>query len=305
MEMVYTMNQTLPNLKDKPYGGAWSIHDSEIKSFIKDKSALYPQINVAEFLNNYKSWLTISQNLYGFNSYNYLTYSNGTTEAFDKFYQKYSREDRRLRLWKGEYFYHQIQARENFTQFAWINEDSIVPNDVVVVSAPFSDTGSLPQDFDSVMQQCCDLKVPVLLDMAYLSLTKDFYINLDYPCIETITTSLSKVFPVEHMRIGIRLNRHKTDDTLDAYCNQATPYVNTIGVYIGNELIKKFPQQYVNNKWESAQLDVCKQLDVEPSNCVIFGIDTKNLYKEYNRGGNTNRLCFSNLWGNRNDTLHT
>ena len=26
---------------------------------------------------------------------------------------------------------------------------------------------------------------------------------------------------------------------------------------------------------------------------------TKNLYDEYNRGGNTNRLCFSKIWDNR------
>ena len=28
--------KTLPNLKDKPYGGAWSVHDTETVNFVEN-----------------------------------------------------------------------------------------------------------------------------------------------------------------------------------------------------------------------------------------------------------------------------
>ena len=44
---------------------------------------------------------------------------------------------------------------------------------------------------------------------------------------------------------------------------------------------------------------MCKKLDVDPSPCVYFGIDKKNQYQEYKRGGDTARLCFSRVWDGR------
>jgi len=44
---------------------------------------------------------------------------------------------------------------------------------------------------------------------------------------------------------------------------------------------------------------LCKQLNVDPSPCYIFGIDTKNQYSQYSRGNVTNRLCFSRIWDGR------
>ena len=80
-----------------------------------------------------------------------------------KFYQKYSYK--KLRLPKGEYYYHRIQAREIFESFAWIEDEPILPNDVVVLSVPFSDTGNVPELYEEIMERCSHFNVPVLLDI--------------------------------------------------------------------------------------------------------------------------------------------
>ena len=100
-------------------------------------------------------------------------------------------------------------------------------------------------------QECTKQNIPVLVDMAYLSLTTNRTYNVSYPCIKTVTTSLSKVFPVEHFRIGIRFNRDLTDDTLDAYTNQQNPYVNLFGVDIGHKLINHYPESWLYERWQS------------------------------------------------------
>ena len=116
-------------------------------------------------------------------------------------------------------------------------------------------------------------------------------------CIEDITTSLSKVFPVEHNRIGIRLQKNKIDDSTYAY-NQ-NEYVNHNSVSIGQHMIENFTNNFIIEKYAQRQIDECNSLSVTPSQSVIFGLDTVNKYSEYNRGGASNRLCFSRVWDNR------
>ena len=293
-----TMTKTLINLKHKPYGGAWSIHDKETVNFVGLHTDAFTPVNVTNFLQDYSTWMQQGHKIEGIDAYKHLAFANGTTEVFDKFYMQHL--DRRLRLWKGEYFYHQIVARENFyNRFSWVTDDIHV-GDVVVVSLPFSDTGAIPENFDAIMQKCCEKNVPVLLDMAYLNISKPIEVNLDYECIQVITTSLSKVFPVETYRIGIRMMKNYLDDTLQAYVDQENPYVNKLSVHIGHELIKKYKNDYIVNKYSKAQQKLCGALEVSPSDCVIFGIDHLNKFTEYNRGGDSsNRLCFSRIWDGR------
>ena len=128
----------------------------------------------------------------------------------------------------------------------------------MVLSVPFSDTGNIPENYDEIMNRCSKYEIPVLLDMAYLNLAKDLNLNVTYPCIEVIATSLSKVFPVERFRIGMRLMRTSSDDTLHAYSHNSVPYVNMISINIADYLITTFENDWVFNKYKNNQLEACK-----------------------------------------------
>jgi hypothetical protein len=290
-------NHTMPNLKGMPYGGAWSIHDSETVDYVSlSEPATKP--DVKKFCNDYAHWMKQGHTLEGIDKYKHFAFANGTTEVFDKFYMQNTH--RRLRLWRGEYFYHQIVARENFyDRFAWIDDGPILDMDVVVVSLPFANTGGIPEDFDKIMQLCCTRNVNVLIDMAYINISKPIKVNLDYDCIKVIATSLSKVFPVETHRIGMRLMKDYLDDSLQAYVDQATPYVNMNSVTLGQELIEEFANDFIVNRYRNKQLEFCNELGVTPSDCVIFGIDENNRWPDYHRGTSTGRLCFSKIWDGR------
>ena len=252
------MNQALPNHRNKIYGGAWPVPDPDILEYLMTTS-----INSThnEFVNDYFQWFANPHNINGIEKFNSLSYCNGTTEAFDKFYHKHMH--RKLRFLRGEYFYHQIMAKRFFKESSFIDDpNDISNNDVVVMSVPFSDTGNVPEHYDNIMTQC-----------------------------EKITTSLSKVFPVAHWRIGMRMQKENIDDTLDAY--EMNSYLNTHAVNVGHQLIKQYPADYSFNKYRQQQLSFCNMLDLTPSDSFIFGIDYKNKSQEYNRGGPSNRFCFA------------
>lgn len=289
-----TVISAIPNVRSKVYGGAWSIHDPEtLKSLLEVPAG---DIDTSQFCSAYKEWINVGKDLVGWQDFKHLDFSNGTTETFDKFYQ--SHQHLRLRLLRGEYFYHQIQARLMFKdRFKWIDDVELMSGDVVVMSCPFSDTGEVPLDFDIILNECDRLEIPVMLDLAYISISDIKTLDLTHPSIKVVTTSLSKVFPVEHHRIGLRLRRDFEDDTLVAY-NQ-NQYVNRHSVNIGHHMISSFSNRWLVSKYKGQQQEICGRLGVVPSSCVIFGIDHNRHFNEYNRGGATNRLCFSRIWDGR------
>ncbi len=303
-----TRYTNLPDLKDKPFGGAYSVHDLEtcqtrddaVKEYISNQSHLDHEEIKSKFVQTYKQWMfAVHPNIKGWEDYNELCFTQGTTESFSQFYLRF-RENKRLRLAKGEYFYNQMMKGLWYKEkFAWLDEDEIKPNDVVLISVPFSNTGAVPDYLETLLTECDKNDVPVMLDLAYVSLSVNQEVDLTHKCIEYVVSSLSKVFPVELYRIGIRMQRKKFEDQLYVINEKNYNYINVLSAYVGTKLMETYPADYIYNKYRQKQLDMCGQLNVEASPCVYFGIDTKEQFQDYNRGTPTNRLCFSRVWDGR------
>ena len=297
----------LPDLKDKPFGGAYSVHDSETvrirdestNKFVKENKSLNEDKIRQNFLQTYKDWaFSTHSNIKGIKNFNKLCYTNGTTDSFAQFFIRF--RNKRLRLKKGEYFYSQMMRRLWYSEnFAWLHEDKIREGDVLLISVPFSDTGSIPNDLEKVLTDCDNASVPVMLDFAYLNLAINFSLDVTHPCIEYIVTSLSKVFPVEHHRIGIRMQREVFEDQLYVINEDNYNYINLLGAYVGTTLMQNFSADYIYNKYKDEQIKMCKKYNLDPSPCVYFGIDQKGQYPLYSRGNETNRLCFTRIWDGR------
>jgi hypothetical protein len=307
MTVRYT---NLPDNKDKPFGGAYSVHDDE--TVVEMDNLIYEFTQEdhnhdairESFIETYKWWMPSTHNLIGIEKYTEGCFTQGTTESFAQFYIRY-RNHKRLRLAKGEYFYHQMMRGLWYEDsFAWLDEDDIRDGDVVLLSVPFSDTGDVPYALDELLDECDKNNVHVMLDLAYINLAVDLEINLEHSCIEYIVSSLSKVFPVENMRIGIRLQRKKFEDQLYVVNESGYNYINLLSAYVGKEMMHEFEADFIYKKYLDAQGVYCRTYNVEPSPCIYFGIDKLNQYSHYNRGNETNRLCFSRIWdGRKNDEL--
>jgi hypothetical protein len=296
----------LPDNKDKVFGGAYSVHDEDtvyvrdtlVQKFVIDSPNNYESIKL-EYFDQFKFFLGNCHKLVGLEDYKYMCFSQGTTESFGHFYLRYH-NNHRLRLARGEYFYHQmVKARFYKDRFEWLEDDELRSGDVLVISAPFSDTCDIYPNLENILCECDNKNIPVLLDLAYLNLAVNLEINLSHPCIEYVVSSLSKVFPVENYRIGIRLQKQMFEDPLYVLNEPNCNYINMCSVYTGLGLMKEFSPAFIYDKYADKQQVYCKKLDLDPSRCVYFGIDKNNKYTEYNRGGTTNRLCFSRIWDGR------
>jgi hypothetical protein len=175
-----TQYTNLPDNKHRLYGGAYSIHDSALISsrdqFIREftqidsGSTMLAESIKQEFVETYQGWMFEGFNFKNTNLYKHACFTQGTTESFAHFYIRY-RNGYRLRLKKADYFYHQMMKSLWYSdKFSWLDEDKIRPGDVVLVSLPFSDTGDKPEELDQLLDDCDQLGVPVMLDLAYLNL---------------------------------------------------------------------------------------------------------------------------------------
>jgi hypothetical protein len=242
------------------------------------------------FCKNYLQWILSTDNkkIVGLENFSYHVYSHGTTESFDKFYMKHHMK--RFRCFKGEYLYHQLAWRNSWPNWRYIEDEELAAEDAVVISIPFSDTGDIHMSHEDLLNQCDKLGIPVLVDCAYFNLSQDIEFNFDHPCITDVTFSLSKLFPVGHLRIGLRLTKVNDDDPL--FVLNKISYVNRIGAYIGNALINEFAEDYIVTNYRNKQLELCRSLNLLPSKTVIFGIGGDE-WQAYNRGTATNRLSIS------------
>ena len=277
----------------KPFGNAFAIADPLVLEKLNTPLSMLESIeddNISKkFLEKYQSWILSTKNntVTGLEKFPHACFTNGTTEAFDKFYAKYS--TRRFRFFKGEFVYHRLSCRNNNYDWAYLEDDKLNKNDVVIISLPFSDTGNKHKKLDYILHNCSALDIPVLLDCAYFGVCSDLDFNLTHDCIKEITFSLSKTFYSAYLRIGMRLTKEDDDDPL--FVTNKMGYINRPSAYMGLTLLENFSSDYIFDKYRQRQLDYCDILDVKPSNCVLFGIGDER-WNDYNRDRETNRLSF-------------
>jgi len=278
--------------------GAKPIPNPSIREFISnwDKTEMvYNEYILDMFKNKFVEWISNSKynELTGLDYYNDISYVHGTIQSFDHFYLL--QKKKRFRFFKGEFFYHKCSFQHDWN-WAYIEDDYIKNGDAVILSVPFSDYGKqhslLTEEF---LNYCDDNSIPVMLDFAYYPMAKNVKVNLRHKCIQLATFSLSKAFyGMEHMRVGVRMVnefRH-VDDGVTAFNEQQM--VNRIGAAIGYELMSKYPVDYNWDTFGEKYTEVCKKMNLEETDCVMFGIGGDE-YKSLNRGSDKNRVCISDL----------
>ena len=169
----------------------------------------------------YAKWIQSSKlnNIKNLRKFKFMTFANGSSQVFDYFYAK--NRTRRFRAYKGEYAYHFTSWRNHFPNWNYLKNIDIKKNDAVIISMPFSDTGSKHSEMDDLIKICNKLDVPVLVDCCYLAMCKGIEFDFNQKCVKEISFSLSKAFPVSRVRIGMRLSKIDDDDPLFFFQNLA------------------------------------------------------------------------------------
>lgn len=269
------------------------IKDSELLSFDPKLTIdLVDDSSISEtYKSVYRNWILSSKNneVAGLNNYPHTSFSQGTTESFDKFYVRHAK--RTFKVFKGEYTYHKVMFKSGLT-WNYIDDFPLTQNDALIISLPFANTGG-DYNYESILREAEKLNIPTLVDCCWFGSCGGLSFNFNYSCIEDITFSLSKAFPISRFRVGIRFSKEKhLEDGINAY--EHDNYVNYFSQHLGVSYMNNFSCDYLFNKYRSQQSYLCSQLGVEPSSVVSLATSSDEKWNYLDRGmSNLYRLSLS------------
>ncbi len=210
----------------------------------------------------------------------------GTTESFQNFDLYYS--DRQTFVLKGEYPYHQQVGAQ-----VVVNYSEIPNSGKLILSYPFSASGEVPEKWDSILQYCTSNNIPVLLDCALIHLAELPSVDVrEYPCIHWVAFSFSKNYCSGRFRSGVLYCRSELAGVPIAVVNEWS-YLNHLSLNIHLQLMARFEWNHLLTKYRKFQEQVCRELKVRPSSCVLFGLSAHQHHDEFKRSNGVRRLCLS------------
>lgn len=251
-----------------------SIKDQEITKYVQSlhlsRHLLDPWI-VKEFESTFPDWIKqgTRYKLHNFDLFKYVGFSAGTQESFINFYLV--NKDRRFRIFKGDYWWHMDIWSKTNLDWAYIEDDDVRPGDVCICSYPFALTGDKHQNFDWLVDECNRKGVKLLVDFIYLPNSNNAVdIDLSAECIDQITFSFSKTFPVQCAKVAVRMCKTKPQDPMQLSNDENI--CNRLSTGLALDIMQKFPVDYNVNKYLAQQAHWCKKLGLKQTKVVHFGL---------------------------------
>lgn len=277
-----------------------AIKDSEILEFIQQldiaRHLKDPWI-VEKFESFWPHWIQASNHyqLRNLDLYTYCAFSQGTQESFLNFYLMHRHQ--RFRVFRGDYWWHMDIWEKTQQAWAYIEEDDLKPGDICIVSCPFALTSRLHPGLMNLLDTCDKQGIPVMLDFIYLPNSMNLEIDLDLArdCINTITFSLSKTFPVQCAKIAVRMLKNKPADPMQMSNDENI--CNRLSAGLGLDVISNFAPDHMVQRYREQQIYWCDWLGLEP--CPVVHFATGPDYTDWGRSQSHNWCSPFNNQGNR------
>ena len=181
-------------------------------------------------------------------------------------------KEKQIKIHKEEYWNNSFFTSNNIDIKYFNDPSDITNNDCVVISLPLKGTYKMPDWIDALFERCNHLGVPVFVDICWAWLQHSFFLNLDHACVDTVTCTLSKLFPISGFNQGFKFLR-----TSDVTHYQELYSANRFGAKILSDIMKKFPADHIAKKYKDKQTFWCNKLNLQPSNCVYHAELTEDL----------------------------
>lgn len=242
------------------------------------------------YTSTFRNWIESSSynHVLGLDAFKHSCYTAGAVDGIASFIHRHA-TSRRIRFSAAEFIGNKIVSNHANLKYALLEQEPLEKGDALVLSLPFSGTGSMHKDYFDIIQTCNLYHIPVLIDMAYFSTSYGIDVDLDQPCITDVVFSLSKCFSTS-LRLGYRVTKEYHDDISQA--NYELGICNRWAVNTGVQLLETFSHDWIIERFRPIQLEVCKTLDVTPSNTLTLAIGNEKDHSEFNRNGYI-RVCIT------------
>ena len=184
-----------------------------------------------------------------------------TRNAVIEFLQK--NKGRKVRIHQEEYWNKTHLKHYKVDAEYFSDPDDINYNDCIIISVPLHGTYETPKWIYELFKKCSAINVPILVDVCWAWFQHDFFLNLSYPCIDTVTCTLGKMFPIEGFRQAFKFCKTKDISKYDTMYG-----TNRFGNELLIGLMERFPANDIVEKYKDKQTYWCDILGLEKTNSV-------------------------------------
>ncbi len=248
------------------------------------------------YIEKFKNWISASgsHQIQGIDQFAHAAYCAGTYDGIQAFVHRHV-TTRRIRFSRAEFVGSKIVCNNARAKWCYTEDAPLESNDAMVLSVPFSGNGNYHPQHQELLENCCDLDIPVLLDLAYFGISSGMILDFDHDCITDLVCSLSKPMSTQ-LRLGLRLTRYLYDDVIQVLSDNGT--YNRIAVSIGNELLTQFSHDWLVNRYLLRQQMICNDLGIEPSATLTLALGDAERYQKFWREG-FYRICITDELHNK------
>jgi len=222
-----------------------------------------------ELFGFFEHW--VSNMFYGFNNLPEKYITNGNTDALNLILlnNKYST----VYTLPHEYaYYSYISSTLKIPLINFTNDtlSDLKDHGIVCLSVPASFDGEI-ESKQQIIDYCQQNNIPLFIDVAYCGLTEHHQINIKNTPNTFFAFSFSKTLSLAFNRIGVL---YTGQPVVSLSIMNKLGYVNLSGAATALSLMKKIPCNYVYENYKDQYFNICTELKLTPTKCILFGHDT-------------------------------
>jgi hypothetical protein len=198
--------------------------------------------------------------LSGNEAFGYRDICIGCTQYIDDLYQTYGYNN--IMTLEKDYKYH---WRLN-NQIKYYNLDTLEPGKQLLISMPFPYYGDKHEDMDKLLDRCYELNIPVHIDSAWITVSKNIEFNYNHLAIQSFAISLSKGLALGSHRIGVRWARSKMEGPI-SIMNEFNMNCKSL-VLIGLQYMNQFEPGYLWKKYEKHYNKIINDFSLQPTKAL-------------------------------------
>jgi hypothetical protein len=256
--------------ENRQYTSEWLQHERPQPMYDSSINKLYESVfhdnpayndDIAnEFKNEFIHFLdnhTLST-LTGIEMFPYTDICVGCTQYIDDIYQRVGDN---VMIFENDYKYH---WRLN-PSIEFVTLDTLVPNKELIISMPFPAHGDVHPLMHTILDRCSQLDIPVHLDGAWITCSRDITFNFDHPAIKTFAISLSKG-GMGNDRIGVRFSRTRPTGAI-TIMNDFNMNCKSL-MHTGLKFMRDLGPEYFWKKYETRYYKVCEDFNLIPTKAI-------------------------------------
>lgn len=261
-----------PMKKLKTIRAVYSYYFPEIRKLISDVTEDFPH---GEFLKSISPGLDdfekpiiekmikfYKKDVVGFEGFQYRYPTSGSSEGIYHLLSRIKKDHPESPIYtlEGEYEGYRECAAGLGLVVQEIKEDfesiKMLAPGYWFISSPSGRAGNLLPD--TLIDQIANLGHKVIVDMAYLGLTKRVKFNVTHPNIVAVLTSMSKPFGLFYFRVGFTFTRESVSTLYGTKW-----FKNILSLIIADKVFDTFSSDYFYKKYASMQKKILGQIKDE------------------------------------------